>query len=47
MVQTDLQMRNAISVVSFVLVSLEYSARKFDTGSVPSAFFNGVVISEF
>ena len=29
------------------VVSFEHSARKFDTGSVPSAFFSGAVISEF
>ena len=31
----------------FRFVFFEHSARKFDTGSVPSAFFRGAVISEF
>ena len=31
----------------FRFVFFEHSAKKFDTGSVASAFFNGAVISEF
>ena len=31
----------------FRFALLEHSAKKFDTGSVPSAFFSGAVISEF